>query len=926
MAGFKDYVEKANSGARIPVMNLIGSNPQTAAALSKLTSAPDNYGFNDKGNKEITPNNIHDFRNISTKLAQEINDSRTILQILPDMELTAQILTSSVLSPKDMTTMELTYSSAEGLLPPEVAASVNAVIRKHFEQDYKIKALLPKMLRDIMFETGSFTAAVIPENSIDEAINGVREVSLEGFSDSINRDGSFKQLGILGPVAEVVANPAKIGISLESIHSNTDINSVRTAMELVGVAGPGVALETFTFITDNPNVLKTPLINDRIRSDKINRAIRSSALESLQPKSKMNDRQLASAVYKNNHFTYKPVVSIKTPNQLNRRAVGNPLVLYIPSEAVIPVYIPGNVEKQIGVFVLLDGDGNPISRANDMDQYSQMSNRLAGGGNFASAMLNKVKSSMDGFNINSRDHIDYASRLYGSLVEQDLLQRLKNGVNGKGVKVGKNDEIYRIMLARALAKQHTQLLYLPGELVTYMAFKFNDNGVGKSILEDMKILNSLRSMLLFGNVMASLKNSVGRTEVKLKLDESDPNPQKTIEIAQHEIMRSRQQTFPIGVNVPSEMIDYIQRSAYEFSYEGHPGLPDVGVEFGEKSSNYVKPDTDLDEMLRKQGIMAAGLNPETVDATYQAELATSVVSQNLLLAKRVMQTQDQFTPLVSDHMRKYIMHSSALISEVKEVLFNNFDKLNTELVIAANVVENMEALSEDNKEEIIIRFLNEYISSFEISLPKPNSITLENQLKSLEIYSQGLDVALDAIISDKFFTNTFAGDVANDVSTVKESIKAHYIRQFMADNGILPELGAITATNSEGEAGIDLFEIQKNHFAALSKSLTQFMVNLQPFKDENNKTLSDLNVEVSEEGSVQSSEPTESTDDGGGNDDFGGFDDIPGMDSDSKLDEEPTEDKPVVPEEEEPEETPKEDDSEKEKETPDAKDDEEKTE
>lgn len=907
MASFKDIVKQANTGSKIPVMQLVGSNPSAAAALSKLITAPQTSGYDINGNKDITPNNIHDFRNISDKTTQEISDARTVMQVLPDMELTAQILTSSVMSPKDMTTIELTYSSQEGLLPPEITASLNNVIRKHFDQDYKIKPLLPKMLRDIMFETGSYIAAVLPENSIDEAINGNRLISMESLKNEIDSDGSFKSLGILGPAVITNTNSkSKYGFSMEA-YSRKAIDNKDCALRLAELTDGNQALETFVTVIDNPSVLKAPMIHDRLRSDKINslfsnKILSSHVKENVSTESSsglISDRALSGKVYKNGTFTYKPVSSIKTPNQLNRKTIGNPLVLNIPSEAAIPVFIPGNVEKQIGVFVLLDGDGNPLRRIADTDHYSQLSNRLNGNGNFASAMLNKVKSSMTGFSLNNRDHIDYATRLYGNLVEQELLERLKNGYYGKNVELGNNDEIYRIMLSRALAKQYTQLLYIPGELVTYMAFKYNDKGIGKSILEDMKILNSLRSMLLFANVMASLSNSIGKTEIKLKLDESDPNPGKTIEIAQHEIMRSRQAAFPVGSNTPSELIDYIQRSAYEISYEGHPGLPDVQMQFSEKNTSYVKPDTELDETLRKQAIMAAGLNPETVDATYQAELATSVVANNLLLAKRVMQTQDLFTPLVSDHLRKYISHSEPLISELREIINNNFDKINLETI---NIEKSGLEKTEDgkyNKAEIVTLYLTEFISSFEIGLPKPNSITLENQLKALETYSQALDVAIDAIISDKFFTNSTAGEIANEIGPIKEIVKAHFIRQYMADNGILPELGAITSLNSDGEAGINFFEINKNHIATLTETLSKFMINLKPFKDEADAALSAAGAETDD----QQSQDTGSSDENAGVDDgFGGDfgSDLSSEEPDSsnnKFDELPTDDQPVNPDE-----------------------------
>ncbi|WP_144444097.1 hypothetical protein [Caballeronia arationis] len=818
------------------------------------------------------------------------------MQLLPDMELAQQILVSSVGSPKDMMSLELTYTPPEGLMAPDVSAAMIERFRQHFETVHKIKPLIPKMLRDMLFATGSYPIAVIPENSIDEIINGQQRLSMEALAEHINSDGTMKSVGLLGPAVKAKpTEPRRAGLSLESFadynyDTNKGMGDVRFEL---GLKQPLPPDETFLTVTDNPSVLKIPQINQKIREERIFGAMGGRALESIglgktSQAHRLSDRELTGMLYKNRTFGYQPVATLKTQEQLSRTTVGNPMVLHIPSEAVIPVHVPGSPRHQIGFFVLLDMDGHPVVRQEITDHYQQQAQRMSTSGSFPSAMLTKVKSQMQGFDLSNKDHLDFSSRVYGEMVEQDLLARLRNGAYGNGVELAKREEIYRIMFSRALAKQHTQVLFIPAEFMTYFALRFSKDGIGVSLLDEMKILNSLRSMLLFANVMAGIKNSIGRTEVKLKFDEDDPNPEKSAENAIHEIIRSRQNFLPLGVNSPAEVVDFITRAGFEFTFEGHPGMPDVSVDFGEKNSNYVRPDTDLEDSLRKRAIMKTGIPPETVDAAWQPELATSVVTNNILMSKRVMQIQDEFHPQLASHMRIHAMNSEELMSDLTEILRENFPKLRLTnddrddaknksglsrqkagIPIVDEKQQGAKSFTEEQKAFLIQQVLREFLMNVEVSLPRPNSSTLENQVTALETYVKALDMALDAWLSEKFFTSDTGGDVAAKIEVLKETAKAYYIRQWMSENGMLTELAQLTTTGEDGKPVVDVFKVQADHIEQLQKTFGEFFKTLTPATNRaNDKFQATIKKSNTQEGSSSYSSDTDSSS-GGGSDDFG---------------------------------------------------------
>lgn len=948
-------IELANSGRKVAAATMVRQDPDTAALISKMVQPQLPPTYDHQGQRAPTAPQINAFKNVSQHTAQNIGDAETVMQIQPDMKLAREILVSSIQSPKDLMTTALTYGGPEGLMAPHLLAAMVARSQLHFEEDYKIEPLIGDILEDSLFNTGSYAVAVIPENSIDDAINSPRHMSMESFADHIDpRTGMIKNLGILGDPVKKKATLARSGpgLSLESF-SDPQIDPSDGRVTFEGIMEKPHD-DTYLHVTDNPHVLKIPQINQKIRENQVTGmlgiqnnlvALESAMTQAMRKEgmSPLTDRELTALVYKDNQYGHQPITSLKTQEQLARRTVGNPLILHLPSEAVIPVFIPGTPDEQIGFFVLIDADGNPVSRTSNTDYYQELTSRLNSNGSFPSAMLTKVRSMMSGFPSVNANATDYSVRYYQEIVEADLLARLRNGRATNGVQLATNQEVYRIMLSRVLAKKYTQLLFIPVELMTYFAFDYTPDGVGQSLLDDMKVLNSLRAMLTFANVMAGIKNSIGRTNVALTLDPEDPDPKKTIELATHEIVRSRQQYFPLGMNSPTDLVDWLQRSGFEFTWEGHPGVPALKIDFTEKHSEYVKPDTDLVENLDKKAIMATGLSPDNIDAAFHAEFATSIVQNNILLSKRVVKYQVKFEPQLADHARKVMMTSERLLTDLRKILSDNFDQLivdkhdlkdsenqaqavqaqaennsHKEFLEAANKavanqqgepnavpttpVGNVEAptegtpyaaatgeggapvvkvkpvegegkesveVSEHKKRFIVETILMQFIRGFTIKLPRPNSVSLENQMNAMKAYTDALDAALEAWISTEFFTSALVGTISEDVDAIKKSVRAYFLRKWMAENGFMTELSQLTAADKDGKPMIDVFGEHKSHIEGLVRSFTEDMVKLTVVKNASDKILAETGA---------GGPPADTGGEGGGTSDDNAF---PGLDDNS---------------------------------------------
>ena len=880
ISGVEEIISMLNKDKKYPVLNLVKANPQAAAILSKLVRVREQnpVGMN-HGGHNIDQAALNE---ISNSIKERGTDAENMMQLFPDLELSAQILISSIISPKDMMNTEIIYKLANNFLPSELTSTLLKKTKEELEVTYKIKKIMPEILRDILFENGSHIKAVIPESSVDALINDnhlqTNYISTEHLSDLFDKTNDtlrIKNLFLLGSNTATSSNRLS-GMSLESF--NFKESSIREGTEEVRFA---LEDNSFTFVkegnddkakyvkkeldkneinsintkannefskyltvSDNFNLLKLPDVIEANNRIKVKAVIKKSRL-SIKPLANIGTEgygstslpQIEGPIYHNTPSNTRQFVRIRSQLESKRKSIGRPLVLRLPSESVIPVHVPGDEKHHIGYFIIIDDEGNPISKHNNYKYSTNLQTSLNNSQNsMSSFLLQKSRNNLMGPSDTKNITVDQATRMYAEIIEDDLMQRLKNGRYGTKLAISKSEDIYRIMLARTFANQFTKLVFIPVELVTYFAYRYNKNGVGKTLLDDMRILMSIRAMTTFARVMGSLKNSIGTTEVKLKLDKNDPDPQKTAEIAIHELMRTRQQSFPLGINSPTDIVDWVQRSGMEFTFEGHPKLPDMQFEFSNKSASTTLPDNDLDESLRKSTIQAIGLSPETVDNGFAAEFATTVVANNVLLSKRVSQHQESFEPQLTDHAQKLILNDSLIREDLIKILKDNKD-----IVEGALSDEEKTEFAQTGEDAMYEYVLEEFVNRLELTLPKPNTTTLNTQMADLTVYIEALEKALPAYINAEIFSSDYAGDIANSIEAITAVVKAGFIRRYLADNNMMPELTDLVSKDEDGKPKVDIYKMQSEHLSGIIASSVGFIKNMSKMKEAANKDLANIN-------------------------------------------------------------------------------------
>ena len=870
----------ASARARFKPATLVKKDPETAALLTKVVADRNPMVQRDhRGNRASLAAETQTIRELLGFRGKKNRDAELHLQLNPDLEMTLQIIVSSILSPSDMMSTSLSLSGPEGIFTSDLSAQILTRLDQYLDKEHSIKKTLPVILRKILGEEGSYPVAVFPENALDRIINSdlpVTAISKESYRSFINPDGTPKALGILG--SATVSREKRPGIGLESFSSARDTSTIdqRLRIEFDGRAH----LDEYVTVTDNPSVTRLNSLYSKIRGQEVRRRMTQFGLESAE----LSDHQIEKLMTRPRNYAMSPVELMPKQSEMKRKSVGKPLVMHFNSSAVAVVHTPGDPTKQVGYYVLLDAEGHAVDSMDEGEYYNTVGNSLQNpAGNYLSTnLLQRVSNNLNEpgqGHYRGRVTVDMAAKIYSDLVERDLIARVKNGVHATSVHVTPNEEIYRLMLARSLAQKYTQLLYVPIEYFTYFAFDHDHNGLGRSLLEKTSVINTLRSVLLFNDVMSSIRNSLGRTNVKVELDENDPSPARTMEMVQEEVIRSGRTDIPTTAGTPAEIQDFINRAGYRWAFSGHPRLPKLNIEFEDNATSIPKSDTDLVDLLKKLSIQGQGMSPETIDNGYAGEFATSIAASNILFGKRIMTYQELFCPQLSDHIRKLIGYSESIMRELKDIVKERKDDIKLEL--EDEVKEILSRCSEEEKSIYLVnRAVREFVLGINAVLPQPPSVSMENQVSDLETYIRGIDAVLDAYISSDWMTDTYAGEASQSVDTMKAMYKAWLIRQYVADKGIMPELTSFMSVNDEGEPRTSILDETIDHIQGLVKALLKTEATLKPIGDAATRDMQRIGSDGSDSGDASSGDDegdTSGSDSGGddlGGDDLGGGDDF----------------------------------------------------
>lgn len=867
----KAFIQSLAKQQERPERSAIRADDVTSAVLRKLQPAMSNQSKQSGMDSRVPAPNL--INRVIQDTAMNVNDAKNFRQILPDMELARRILTNSIISPNDMMSRELTHQHNAELIG-ELGGVMLDMVREHFESVYKIENEMSTIIERVLFDSGSYPVAVIPESSIDEMLTGDRNITTESMSKLFNSDGTIRNRGYLGHTIQKVEEAVSYKSSLENFmnwgSTVGEINPWLLSNEDFGI-----------IVTDNPDVLKMPALEQKHRATLESRLNAKHGRHGLGLEDyavrldgqAMSDGSIDEVYRKNARASnYRPVVMLKTKDEIDRPTIGEPLKIVFPSEAIVTVHRPGKPDDILGAFAIADQYGNFIRSTLNENYYNNFSGNNEQARGMQSMLIANTRRQIEGRKATEQDDVmaeTEMTQLFTEIVEKDLKSRLKNGIYGDNVEIAKPADVYRIMMHRSMQKQRTQIVFIPASMFTYFAFQYNEFGAGTSLIEETKILCSLRSMMLFANTTAAVKNSVHHVAMNVRLDEQDGNALRTLEYIKNEYAKNRRSSLPYGRANPTDINTFLANAGIQLNVENHPAFPGTNVQIENLQTNVAPVDTELDESLKRRHLMAWGIAPEVVEAAEAVDFATSIVSSNLMLAKIALERQLIFCHHLTDHLRKYIRNHGGLLKRLAMLVNKNKDMLKESRVSMENSIN-----------DVVEYFINHYT----VSLPEPDLSRLEIQMAEFDAYSEALDKVLPTFISDEMFPSDLMGEAGNSVSQVTAIVKAMLLRRHLQMNNVLPEVFDLLSPADGAGTAFNLLDTHTQYMEVLGKAVDSFIAKSKKIREANDRQmeLQGLTGEGSDGGSSGSDDDGgqttegEDTADGGGDPskgDDGGFND-----------------------------------------------------
>ena len=781
---------KENRQKKLAVSKIIESNPTAVSVIPKLITDKNSPATTKDDNLQI---NRGILENISHQLENNRNNNKNIMKLFPDIELCIQILVSSILSPKKMTDVQLIYKLKKDFkFPPTVAASFLTAIQTYITEEWKLEDKLPEIVREALFTSGSYSMAVIPESTVDEIINKdiISAFSTETYKEAVDE------------LVDYVVKPVHLKKyehhePLPEITDKTKISAESLVKHL--------ASSEYISITDNFNLIKFSELKESISSQLVKKSFRPGrrkdqiAMENAKEKIEYLDIFRQRTVSR----TQSNVTFLKTRDETKRKSIGKAMTVKFPSSAVIPVSIPGNPSEHAGYLILQDGEGRPLNMdASNNAEYAAKNNMFS---DINASVLTPAQTAFKNLVADTDAKVDSGQLfgMYKDIVERQIFGAIKGTLYGRSVEIANKNDIYYIMFMRAIADEKTSILFVPKELMVYFNFNLNEFGIGKSILDNLSILTSLRAILLFSRVMAHSKAAIDVTNVNITFDPRDPDPEKTISMIQDSTLKLRQNFFPLGINNPVDLVNWIQRAGLKFTYNNHPLLPETKIEFENSNIEHTIPNSDLEELLRKQTFQALGMPPELIDNAFSPEFATNVVNNNILLSKRVLLNQQSLTRDLSKLINLFIFNDQALRDKLVDII----EKNKTEILAVLD--EDMKALSNNDSEMFIDVFLDKVAENIEVELPKPENTNLTNLAAEFEEYKKGITAVFEFMMNAETFSENVAGEMNGHIETLKNIYVSQLLREWCANNNYFPEaISMISAPKEEADKIIETISTQ----------------------------------------------------------------------------------------------------------------------
>ena len=728
------------------------------------------------------------------KNAEDITDDNSILRLLnPEIDLAESILVGSIMSPNDLQTGSVLCSCNIPGLEPSIQGELNEYLNTHFNDTLNFGVKLERYVANALFGSGATPIITVPKVNID-LLNkraDLYEYASTGDASALSHLNSSTEALLQTDTATVDMVQdfdglyAALDVSIESIK---DVNKRKVAK----TKRTKMATRTYDNVKDymkaSGDLFSIENDPSKITSQK---SINKNAILQLQNKLDKSFIQLDTT---DQGTTRAPmmVLSDDTTEEGDYAAI-----VELPSSAVIPVCIPGSTSEHIGYYVMADAWGTPISPdkikrgdAQTNNSYVQKLLQASHGENHQDSLIGTF---------DTQQKFDIAAAAFGVTVSQMLNKNCAN-LGLDGVKVESHNAISNCLLYHMINKQELRMIFVPSTLMTYYAFDYRDSGMGKSLIEGLSYLLSLRTTILLAETMAVLREAIDHKTISVAIADNDQNIEGTINTIR-ELYLSKK--YPKFSNNPTTAIREIVGNSVSVVPTNIPGFDhtmEINTDRG--TASVARPDTDLKDTLTSMISLGFDVPPGAIDRMKEDELAISVATNNLHFTNAVKGKQRIATKHATHQAKNIIKYSANVRNDICNIVKDtNIDE---------DSVDN-----DTNKDQKVINLVMKH---FKIELPSPNMSVTKAQMEEMTSYMDMVEKVAEHTYSDDLL-GIDDREAEETIKAIRASVVSDSVKQFISSNGMAHLLDIPDATDFDSRPVRD--------FALMCRNMAKGMSNLK---------------------------------------------------------------------------------------------------
>lgn len=772
----------------------ITGDPAVAAILRKSTSpsAQQERGKREEGG--VTPTRS-ELTGIASSRIRTVKNAERIFDALPELEVIVTIATSSLLSTKDLINTTLIYDNVADI-PIDLRQQLLEPVREFHDHTRQLPSKLYQWMYDALKSKGASPVLLISDTGFDELFGLKPSVATESLRRS-QSDFFERQLGILGKIGG--DDKPKVGVeSILGRARGADKPLTAQTISLNFANAPnspfkadGALAKLDITITDNPRITLLPEAYRRVAQENARTGLfgqleqyayeqpstptGASEYDADQFKDREEERAKLGLINLGDlNETYKKTPEQKLYGEVPKMSFADANKIeyterLLPAESTLPLVIGDDVRNPIGYLAIVDEMGNFINSRSTLYGDANFMNYLNNDG-MTDSTINRANLGMGN---TTRVTPDIANRLtsrYGEIAEDQLTKALGEALGGAEISMTVTETFSRIMLARHLAKRHTQVIYIPAENLCYFATDFDEDGIGVSITERSFVISTVRMALLFATMNSAVLNSARHMQYDIELAPDDMNGQKTVDQLKTDIMNTYNRRQPYWGDM-NDTWAMTTNAGIAFNVIGNDYYGSTKVSVSDTTPDYKYPDKEFDETLLRRTCHIAGVDPDLVMTPENIEFASQIFSKSLLVTQQITKKQE----ILSKPLTRYVVNGLLASPSLQSALIK---------IIAEYINANGNGMTTDQITKQISEYLAAFINGMKVTLPPPDTSAAASQMELFDKRIEFFEKLADLVVTDDLSNALQQEGITMDPNDLKTMIKSFYARNWLRKQGI----------------------------------------------------------------------------------------------------------------------------------------------